>query len=126
MRTLFNQRRRFAFAALALIAVPSAHAGVPNGDALEAAQSLAEEGHIVQAEALLRQLAFNGEVQAMERLAMLHWCGPILYPGGPWQAAVARQWFEQAAAQGSDIGQFMVAVTQRTPGQRVVRAQPTP
>lgn len=128
--TASKQRRRFAFAALAfalaLVALPNARAGVPDDDALEAAQSLAEEGHIVQAEGLLRQLAFNGKVQAMERLAMLHWCGPVLYPGGPWQTAVARQWFEQAAAQGSGMGQFMVVVMQRTPGSRIGRAQLTP
>ncbi len=128
--TAFKQHRRFAFAtlalALALVAVPNARADVPDDDALKAAQSLAEEGHILQAEVLLRQLAFNGEVQAMERLAMLHWSGPVLYPGGPWQAAVARQWFERAAAQGSDMGQFMVVVMQRTRRPTVVRALLTP
>ncbi len=113
MLPLFEQRRRFALAALALCAIPKARAGVLDDDALETVQSLAEEGHIVQAEALLRELAFDGHVQAMERLAMLHWYGPVLYPGGPWQVVVARQWFEQAAAQGSAIGQRMLVVMQR-------------
>ena len=48
----------------------------------------------------------------MERLALMHWYGPVLFPGGPWKREVAVLWFARAAEHGSEIGAHMWAVSQ--------------
>jgi hypothetical protein len=49
----------------------------------------------------------------MERLALMHWYGPVLFPGGPWKREVAVLWFARAAEHGSELGSHMLAVSQR-------------
>ncbi len=99
-----------------------AQAQLPD-DELASAADQQREGRPWRAEALLRRLAEGGNVLAMERLALMHWYGPRLYPGEPWDADLARLWFARAAAQGSEVGRYMVSVDRRkTPAAHAERA----
>ena len=82
-------------------------------EGLEQAQRHTEQGHPGRAEALLLRLAQAGQVPAMERLALMHWYGPVLFPGGPWKREVAVLWFARAAEHGSELGSHMLAVSHR-------------
>lgn len=127
MRPRSDRRWRMALGVLVLVMASHVCAAAADNEdeALTEAQLLCEQGHIVQAEALLRRLALDGQVQAMERLAMLHWYGPALYPGGPWKPEVAHSWFERAAEQGSTVGGYMLVVVQRARGNAAVSRMPT-
>lgn len=108
-----------AIAALTLIAcLGGAHAQdtVTEGAALEAAIEEQVLGRPWQAQSLLRPLAEAGQVAAMERLALLHWYGPRLYPGEAWSRTLATQWFERAAERGSELSRHMLKVAQATAG----------
>lgn len=82
--------------------------------ALEAAIELQAQGRAWQAQAQLLQMAEAGHLVAMERLALLHWYGPLFYPDQAWSRELASTWFERAAARGSDVGRHMVQVARAT------------
>ena len=86
---------------------------LPDDDALDQAIQHQEHGHPWQAEIVLRRLAEAGNVVAMERLALMHWYGKLLYPGEGWNRDIATMWFARAAARGSDVGKHMAKVAQR-------------
>lgn len=88
--------------------------GLPEDEGLDATIEHQLNGHPEQAERVLARLAEAGDVVAMERLALMHWYGSILYGRGPWQREVAAWWFERAAQRGSELGRHMRAVVQRT------------
>ncbi len=77
-------------------------------DSLEAAIEHHEQGHPQQAAQMLERLAAQGQVAAMERLALMHWYGGRLYGPGPWQRTEAMRWFDAAAAQGSPMARHML------------------
>ena len=83
---------------------------LPDDDVLELAVEQHTQGHPWQAEALLRGLAQAGNVVAMERLALMHWYGPVLYPQEAWSRTLATTWFERAAERGSVLGRHMAKV----------------
>ena len=83
-------------------------------DDLDDAQQLQQDGKAWQAEAILRQWAQAGHVVAMERLALMHWYGRVLYPGQAWSRELAVYWFAQAAARGSDLGRHMSQVARQS------------
>jgi len=88
-----------------------ASADVGRAAALDDATELDHSGQPGEAAALLRRLAEEGSVAAMERLALMHLYGPTLYPEVRWQAPLARHWLEQAAAGGSALAAHMLART---------------
>lgn len=108
-------QRALLASALALALSGLASPAYPLSEGLEQAQLHIEQGHPAQAEALLLQLAQAGQVPAMERLALMHWYGPVLFPSGPWKREVAVLWFARAAEHGSAVGTHMLAVSQRVP-----------
>ena len=131
MRRPSEPRTRIALALLApvpllvalwLPAAPAAQTVSTTHDSLEAALERHEEGHPQQAAQMLERLAAQGQVAAMERLALMHWYGDRLYGTGPWQRTEAVRWFEVAAAQGSPMARHMLkravaaasATTQKT------------
>ena len=61
--------------ALWLPAAPVAQTVSSTHDSLEAAIEHHEQGHPRQAAQMLERLAAQGQVAAMERLALMHWYG---------------------------------------------------
>ena len=117
MRRPTEPRTRIALALLApvplLVALwlpvaPAAQTVSTAHDSLEAALEHHEQGHPQQAAQMLERLAVQGQVAAMERLALMHWYGGRLYGPGPWQRTEALRWFEVAAAQGSPMARHML------------------
>jgi TPR repeat protein len=104
-------------AVLALLALGPAVPALAAEDAeiLEAASDQAREGHAIQAARALQPLAARGHVQAMERLALMHWYGPALFGAGEWRRDEAMQWLRAAAARESELARYMLA----GPAQRV-------
>jgi len=94
--------------ALWLPAAPAAQTVSTVHDSLEAAFEHHEQGHPQQAAQMLERLAAQGQVAAMERLALMHWYGGRLYSPGPWQRTEALRWFDAAAAQGSPMARHML------------------
>lgn len=85
---------------------------MPDDDFNEA-QQLQQDGKAWHAQAILRQWAQAGYVVAMERLALMHWYGRILYPGQAWSRELAVHWFGQAAERGSELGRHMSLVARQ-------------
>lgn len=108
-----------ALLAAALLAGPAATAQAePCGAAGASLATAAEqqaEGRPWASEAMLQQLAEAGCVEAMERLALLHWYGPQLHPGHPWKRELALRWFLRAADHGSAVARHMLEVAWHTP-----------
>ena len=101
---------------LACAAMPAradACAEPPGALALAAEQQ--GDGRPWTSAATLRHLAEAGCVDAMERLALLHWYGPQLYPGYAWSREEALRWFVRAAERDSAVARFMVQVARHTP-----------
>ena len=94
--------------ALALPCGAAAQSTNDRADSLAAALEHHEQGHPQQAAQMLERLAAQGQVAAMERLALMHWYGGRLYGPGPWQRTEALRWFEVAAAQGSPMARHML------------------
>jgi TPR repeat protein len=98
-----------ALVALTLGLAARAQSVVCDDPAMDEAIEHQQHGHPIQAEAVLRRLAEAGDVVAMERLALMHWYGEMLFGAGPWQRELARHWFARAAVQGSELGLHMGA-----------------
>lgn len=113
MRRLSDWRHAIALVAMAgcWLAAPAHAQG--EGEALDDAQRHLEQGHPSRAAVVLLRLSHAGQVPAMERLALMHWYGPVLYPGEAWRREVALLWFARAAEQGSALGAHMLTVPQR-------------
>lgn len=111
------RRQLGAWGVVALLAASPAYASsLPEDlldDALADAIEQQADGQVWRAEATLRRLAGAGNLLAMERLALLHWYGLLLYPDEPWSREEALLWFRRAAALGSELGRHMVAVAER-------------
>lgn len=125
MRPRSERAAALVLALSALVAAP-AHADAcaePPGALVLAAEQQAE-GRPWTSAATLRLLSESGCVDAMERLALLHWYGPQLYPGHPWSREEALRWFVRAAERGSAVAQFMTQVARHTPPLVVRRRGP--
>jgi TPR repeat protein len=115
MRRRSDWRRAIALVAMAgcWLAAPAQSQGEGEGEALDDAQRHVEQGHPSRAAVVLLRLSQAGQVPAMERLALLHWYGPVLFPGEAWRRETALLWFARAAEQGSALGAHMLTVPQR-------------
>ena len=92
--------------------VAFAHAddGAPSmGNAVE----LLADGHALEAEAMLRQLAEARVPGAAERLAMWHLYGVRVLGPGPWRRSEAQRWLERAALEGSEAAGHLQAAMAR-------------
>jgi TPR repeat protein len=113
MRRLSDWRRAVALGALAWCCLAVAARAQSDGEGLDEAQRHVEQGHPARAAVVLLRLSEAGQVPAMERLALMHWYGPVLYPGEAWEREIALLWFARATEHGSALGAHMMRVSQR-------------
>lgn len=109
---------RMAALALALAGASSPLQAQTCDDAQPALATAVEQqaqGRAWESSLTLLALAEAGCVDAMVRLALLHWYGPQLHPGASWSRELALHWFERAALRGSLVARHMVERTRRTP-----------
>ena len=54
----------------------------------------------------------------MERLALMHWYGTVLYPGEAWRREIALLWFARAAEHGSALRRRRAEIQAAEPAAR--------